>query len=67
MFLNAGKLAVIKPGAPQASIVEIEPQRMHQVQGTACIGTKAYDVAGVGRYFRLIQYDVKQWLAFRND
>jgi hypothetical protein len=32
---------------------------MNQVQGTAGIGAKAYDVAGIRGNLRLVQYDVK--------
>ncbi len=60
MLLNRGELAVVEPGASQALVVELESERMNQVQSAAGIGAQAYDIAGIRRNLRLIEHDMKQ-------
>ena len=38
---------------PSSGLVELETKRFHQVQPGTGVGTKAYDIAGIGRYLRL--------------
>jgi hypothetical protein len=54
-----GELAIVEASAFQTRFVELETQRFDQVQASARVGTEAYDVAGVRRYLRLIQYKLK--------
>jgi dihydroorotate dehydrogenase (NAD+) catalytic subunit len=61
MLAHGSKFTVIQSGTAQAAIIQFETQRVNQVQGAAGIRTKAYDVAGVGRYLRLIQDNMKHW------
>ena len=60
MLTHRRILAVIQPGTAQTFVIELETERMNQVQGTARIGAQAYDIAGVRRYFRLKQDYVEQ-------
>jgi hypothetical protein len=57
---DLGELAIVQAGAAQPLVVDLETERMHEMQRTARIGAQAYDVAGVGRDFRLVEDDVKQ-------
>ena len=59
MLGHAGPLAVIQAGTAQATVIEFEPQRSYQVQATAGIRTKAYDIAGVRRNLRLVKHHMK--------
>ena len=59
MLTQRCPLAVIETRTAQLAILELEPKRMNQVQGTAGICAKAYDIARVGWYLRLIEHDVK--------
>lgn len=51
---------VIEAGAAHAAITHLKAQRMNQVQRAAGVRTKAYDIAGIRRYFRFKQDNVKQ-------
>ncbi len=59
MLPDAGKFTVIETGTAQLAIIDFKTQRMNQVQGTAGIGTKAYDVTGVRWYLGLVKNNVK--------
>ena len=50
---------VVEAGTFQAAVVEFEPQGVNEVQPAACVGTEAYDIAGIGRYLRLEKYNIK--------
>ena len=52
---NLGELVIVEPGPSQSPFFQFEPERSNQMQGGACIGTKAYDVTGVRWNFRLIE------------
>ena len=45
---NVRKFAIVQPGSFQARLVELEAERLYEVQLCASIGTKAYDIAGIG-------------------
>ena len=49
---------VIQPGALQFPVVNRKAQRADKVQGSACGGAGAGDVAGVLRYLRLMKNDM---------
>ena len=55
MGLYAHKLTIIEPRAAQPGFVQLEAQRLHQVQVSTGVRTQANYVPGVGRYFRLVQ------------
>jgi dihydroorotate dehydrogenase (NAD+) catalytic subunit len=57
--LHGSKFTIIQPCPAQTFIINIEAQRMHQVQGRAGIGTNAYDIARIRGYLRLKQYEIK--------
>lgn len=59
MHLHGLPLVVIKPGPPQAGIIEIEAQRAHQVQLRAGIGAQANSITGIRRNFGMDKDDVK--------
>jgi hypothetical protein len=59
MNLHRGILVIIKASAPHAGILKWKPERFDQVQLGAGICTQANDIAGVGRDFRLDQYNMK--------
>jgi hypothetical protein len=50
---DLGELAIVEAGSPESGLVELETKRLHQVQPGTGVGTKAYDIAGIGRYLRL--------------
>ena len=54
MFLHGSKFMVIKAGATQFFVVQLEAQWMNQVQSCAGIGTNAYDIACIWRNLRLV-------------
>ena len=60
MLMHLCELPVVQAGTAQTLVLEVETERVDQVQGAAGIGAQAYDVAGVGRDFRLVEDDVKQ-------
>jgi hypothetical protein len=53
-------LPVIQSGTSYLFLVQTEPQRVNQVELAACAGAEAGNVAGVGRYFRLIKDDMER-------
>ena len=59
MLPDARKFTVIEACTTQLSIVKFKPQGMNQVQGTAGIRTKAYDIAGVRWYLGLIKNNME--------
>ena len=66
MLMHCGPLAVIKPRTAQLAVLEFKSERMNQVQGTAGIGAKAYDIARIGRYLRLIQHNMEHRGTFKS-
>ena len=59
VFLQGCIFVIIQPGTAHAPVIKVERDRMDQVQTAADVGTKAYDIAGIRRNLRLIEYDVK--------
>jgi hypothetical protein len=59
MFLQYRPFPIIQTGASQFAVIQHESQGMYEVQSSAGIGTKAYDIAGVGRDLRLVQHNMK--------
>lgn len=53
------KFVVIEPCADQLFVFENKTQRSDQMQLATGIGAKPDDVAGIGRYFGLVQDDVE--------
>jgi hypothetical protein len=64
MLSQGYPFVIIETGAPQATIIEFESQRMNQVQLTAGIRTQADHVARVRRYLWLMEHDMKHWAVF---
>ncbi len=56
---DVGVFTVVQPGAAQAPLIQLETERLDQMQGGAGVGGQAHDVAGVGRYFRLEQSNIQ--------
>ena len=67
MLTHLGIFPVIQPGTTQTFIAELETQRMDKVQSAACIGTQAYDIAGIRRDLRLIQNNMEHSLETNPD
>ncbi len=61
--LYAGVFVVVKTSAAHLLVLHVKAQGFYQVQGAARVGRKANDVAGIGRYFRLVEDDVKHGAA----
>lgn len=59
ILLHPGQLVIIEPGAARPRTVQLEAERMDQVQRSAGIGCQTNDVAGVRRDLRLKEDDVK--------
>ncbi len=59
IFTHLGPLVIIQTGTLELAVFQLESQRMNQMQMAAGVRAKAYDVAGVGRYLRLKQDDMK--------
>ena len=55
MHFYVGKFPVVKAGSFEPRLVELESQWFDQMQLCTGIGAKAYDITGIGRYFRLIE------------
>jgi hypothetical protein len=49
---------IIKPCAAKSSVVECEAQGRNEMQSSTRVGAEANDVAGVRRYFGLIENNV---------
>src|SRR5690554_7444319 len=59
VHLHTGPLMIIESGATQAFIVEHKTQRFNQVQAKAAISAQPDQVAGIGRYLRLVEHDIE--------
>ena len=59
MLTETGKFPVIESGPAQLAIINFKTQRMNQVQGTAGIGAKAYDITGIRWYLGLVKHNMK--------
>lgn len=59
MHDDGGEFVIIQPGATQLPIVELETQRLHQMQVNAGVGAEANNVAGIRRNLWLIEDDVE--------
>ncbi len=59
MAAHVGPLVVVQPGAAHQAVFHRKPQRLHQVQGAAGVGSQADHVAGVGRNLGFDQDDVE--------
>src|SRR5690606_13047758 len=59
VFADLRPFAVIEAGAPQPRLVELESERVHEVQRRAGIRAQAYDVAGVRGYLGLKKHDME--------
>lgn len=59
MALERGVLVIIQAGAAQAFIIQLEAQRLDQMQVAAAVGAEPDNVAGIWRYFRLKKDYVK--------
>lgn len=60
MNFDAGPFPVVQTGTAQFGVFQFKSQRTDQVQVGAGVGAQSDDVAGVGRYFRLVEDDVEQ-------
>jgi len=63
MHLHAGVFVIIQPSALELLVFQRKPQRLHQMQGHASIGTQADDVSGIGRDFGLEEDEIEQFLS----
>jgi len=59
MFLQHGPFPIIQAGTSQLAVIQLKSQGMNQVQDTAGIGAKAYDITRVGGNLRLVQHNMK--------
>lgn len=59
ILLHPGQLVIIEPGAARRGTVQLEAERMDQVQCYAGIGRQTNDIARVRRDLRFIEDDVK--------
>ena len=57
MAMEPGILVVIQPGPAQRLVVEIEAERLDEMQFGAGVGAQTNDIAGIGRNFGLIEDD----------
>jgi hypothetical protein len=53
---------IIQPCTAETLIINVEAQRMHQMQSRAGVRTNAYDIARVGGNLRLKQNKIKHVL-----
>ena len=53
MLSDAHELVIVESRTAQAGMIELESERVNQVQTTSGIRAEAYDIAGIGRDFRL--------------
>jgi hypothetical protein len=53
---------IVEPGAAQLLVVQIETQGLDKVKQAAGIGTQADDIAGIGRYFGLVENNIEHLL-----
>ena len=66
MHDDIGKFPVIETGPFKPRLIEFEPQRFNQMQLGTGVCTKAYDIAGIGRYFGLIKNQAEHRTAIVN-
>ena len=59
MRLDPCPFVIIQPGTTQTPVIELEPEWFYEMQLRTGIGAQAYDVARIGRYFRLVEDDVE--------
>jgi hypothetical protein len=62
ILLKPRQFRVVKSGAPETRVIELEPQRPDQVQAGAGIRAQADDVPGIRRYLGLVQDNVQHRL-----
>ena len=60
MLLDGRHLAIIEACAPDLCLVELEAERMNQVQSGTNVGAQSDDVTGIRRYLGLIEDQVEQ-------
>jgi hypothetical protein len=53
------QVRVVEPGPTQLPLLEIEPERLDQVQAGAGVRAHPDDIAGIGRDFRAVQNHLK--------
>ena len=58
MDRDAGVLPVVEAGTPQPGLVQVETEGPDEVQACTRVGTKSYDIAGIGRNLGLVEHDV---------
>lgn len=59
MHLDLGPFVIVQAGPPEARLIQFESEWPHQVQYAAGVRGQPYHISRVGRYFRLVKYDVK--------
>ena len=59
MALHTCPLMIIETGTAQALVIQLEPQRLDQMQAVTGVGTQPDDVAGIGRNLGLIEHDIE--------
>jgi hypothetical protein len=59
VLADACELVIVEARAPDARLVELEAERMHEVQRRADVGAEPDHIARVRRYLGLEQDDVK--------
>jgi hypothetical protein len=59
VHVHPGQVVVIEAGPGQLAVLQIEAERLHQMQFRAGIGRQPDRVSGIGRYFRLVENDMK--------
>lgn len=64
MLCDSCKVVVIEPGPSQSFFAKLKSQRSNEVQGRACIRTKAYDVAGVRRDLWFVENHIEHTNTF---
>jgi hypothetical protein len=65
MNVHRCQLGIVHAGAPKPLFRQFEAEWLHQVQPRPGIGTQPDDIAGIGRYFRVYQYDLEHVSAYR--
>ncbi len=59
ILLHPGQLVIVEPGAARPGAVQLEAERMDQVQRRPGVGRQTNNIARVRRDFRFIKDDVK--------
>jgi hypothetical protein len=52
-------LSIVEAGPPKPGVVEVEPERPHQMQTIPRVDAQAHEIAGIGRDLRPMKNDVK--------